>query len=560
MGPDEALRRLIAAIEVSGDEGARVALSHVERELAAARRHAGTITEAIRALLQSSETYPLVFSHERDPMSLFDVETGRFLEVNDAWIALYGFSRQEALSMRVADVSAEPAETHSAVARANSGAGARINLRWHRKRDGTSFPVELTCGKLELSGRAVMYAAIRDISERIRAQEALARSEAGFRALIESLQDFVVVHRHGKVVYMNPSANAALGYAPLELVGRSVLDVVHPDDRAKARQGATKIVPLLELRLLQSDGKIVIVELSAMPTVYGGESAIIALGRDVSVRKRMEAQLIMADRLASIGRLAASVGHEINNPLAYVLGTISLMRHDLEGAELPPDLASRLVERLDVLREGAERMRDIVHQLKTLARADDDVGGSVDVAHVLDVCADMAAHEIRPRARLTKNYGPGLYAKGSEARLGQVFLNLLVNAGQAIPEGTAADHEVRITAHRTADGHIAVEVSDTGMGIRAEDLEHIFEPFFTTKSPLAGSGLGLSICHHIVTTLGGSIEARATESGGASLIVVLPGTDQPARDRHDTVQRDKPFSSGDQRDTVLLAGQHEETR
>src|SRR5262249_14200310 len=152
----------------------------------------------------------------------------------------------------------------------------------------------------------------------------------------------------------------------------------------------------------------------------------------------------------------------------------------------------------------------------TLARGDDEVRGPVDVARVLDVCADMAAHDIRHRARLTKNYAPGLYALGSEARLGQVFLNLLVNAGHAIPECAAAGQGVRITALQTADGRISLEVRDSGCGIPAEDREHIFEPFFTTKAPGTSSGLGLSICHHIVTSLGGTIDARSNASGGTS--------------------------------------------
>jgi signal transduction histidine kinase len=318
------------------------------------------------------------------------------------------------------------------------------------------------------------------------------------------------------------------------MIGRSPFDLIHADHRPTAMRRNVKVLeegeaaPPVERRVIRRDGSVLLVEVSTMPTVFDGEPSVILIGRDVTARKRMEAQLIMADRLASIGRLAASVGHEINNPLAYVLGTLSLMRHDLEGSRLPPDLALRMTERLEVLQEGAERMRKIVSDLKTLARAEDVIDGSLDIARVLDVCIDMAAHEIRHRARLTKKYSPGLYVSGSEARLGQVFLNLLVNAGQAIPEGAAAEHEVRVTAYRTLGGHIGVEVRDTGVGIRHEDREHIFEPFFTTKASGTSSGLGLSICHHIVTTFGGTIEAQPNESGGTSLIVVLPASGPPA--------------------------------
>ena len=556
MDKEEALRTLAEVVARLGDERARAALRSVEAELAGASPRAFSIAEVTQALLRSEETFRLVFSHERDPSSLFDVETGRFLEVNDAWVALYGYSREEALGMRVTDVSAEPATTRSAIARADREGVARIRVRWHKKKDGTVFPVELTAGPLELGGRHVMYAAMRDIGERLRAEEALARSEASFRALIESMEDCVVVHRRGEIVYMNPSARAALGYGPDdEVVGRPVLDLLHPDDRAMVRERVQKLLsdgthlPLVEERLVRKDGRVIVQEVSAMPTEFGGEPAVIAIGRDVSARKRLEAQLMMADRLASIGRLAASVGHEINNPLAYVLGNISLMARDLEEARLPPELAERLGQRLDVMREGSERMRDIVRDLKTLSRADDEVRGPVDIARVLDTCADMAAHEIQHRARLVKDYRPGLYALASEARLGQVFLNLLVNAGQAIPEGAASTNEVRVIARSAGGGRIEVEIRDTGAGIRPEDREHIFEPFFTTKAPGTSSGLGLSICHHIVTSLGGTIEAvslepkrdphsrslepkrdphsRPLERGGTAFRVVLPEADAP---------------------------------
>jgi PAS domain S-box-containing protein len=528
--PDEALRVLEDVLSRTGDERAITALRALEGAVALTHP---TFAQVAHALLHGDETYRLVFSHERDPSSIFESETGRIVEVNEAWCSLYGYTREEALTMRVMDVSAEPDSTRRAIASATIEGGMRVLLRWHKKKDGTVFPVELTAGTLEVEGRALMYSAMRDISERVRAEEALARSEASFRALIESMVDSVVVHRDGRLVYMNPAARAALGYAPAEdVVGVPVLDLFHPDDRELgAERTQQKIatgsrLPLVEERFLSREGKVLVMEVSAMPTVFDGELATIAIGRDVSARRQMESQLMMSDRLASIGRLAASVGHELNNPLAYVLGTVSLMKRDIAtaDAELSPRMADRLSERLDIVREGAERMRGIVRDLKTLARADDEDRGPVDVSRVVDVCAEMAAHEIRQRAQLVKDVPPDLHVLGSEARLGQVFLNLLVNAAQAIPEG--ADGEVYVMAARV-DRSIVVEVRDTGVGIRREDAPHVFEPFFTTKPPGAGTGLGLPICHHIVTSLGGTIETFPNEPRGTCFRVTLPAADGP---------------------------------
>src|SRR5690606_16911272 len=146
--------------------------------------------------LENEKTYRLVFSHEMDALSLFDAKTGAILDVNDAWVALYGYAREEALTMNVTDVSAEPADTRARMARLEAGGVTRVAVRWHRAKDGAVFPVELTAGRLEVGGRDLMYASARDIAYRQNADRALARTAASFRALIESTPDSVIVHRH----------------------------------------------------------------------------------------------------------------------------------------------------------------------------------------------------------------------------------------------------------------------------------------------------------------------------------------------------------------------------
>ena len=525
-------RQAFAAVEqLLEAQGRHDLLAEVRRAaqaLDAHESHEKTIAQVTRSMLESEKTYRLVFSHELDPMSLFCPLTGEILDVNDSWVTLYGYTRDEALGMKVTEVSAQPAETAKAIEHLSPGATTRIDVRWHRAKDGTVFPVELTAGRLALGGRELMYAVMRDITQRQRAEHQLERSEASFRALIESMPDGVIVHRLGLIVYLCPSVRRMLGYGLEEdLVGKPALELVHPDDQPKvvARVMAMftngTAAPLVEERLMRRDGTHVVAEIAALNTTFDGEPAVLAIARDVTARKEIEAQLVMNDRLASLGRLAASVGHELNNPLAYVLGNVALMERELgQSPAIPADFAERFATYVSVVGEGARRMRDIVHDLKTLARGDSAKGVIIDVPHLLDVCANMAEHQLRSRTRLVKEYRDKVLVIGTEPRLGQVFLNLLVNAAEAIPEGHAAENEVRIVV-RQAGGRAIVEISDTGCGIAPGDEDRIFEPFFTTKQGV-GTGLGLSISHRIVTSAGGTLTCEARPGGGTVFRVALP--------------------------------------
>ncbi len=500
----------------------------------AAEAYTRTFTEVTRALLENERTYRTVFANELDPLLLFELETGAILDVNEPWSSLYGYTREEALAMQVCALSAEP----DVVARANAsgwtGETKRVNVRWHKTKDGAVFPIELTSGKLTLGDRPVAYAFVRDITHRQKAERQLEISGSHFKALIESMPDGVVVHHFGPVVYLNPSARRMLGYAPDDpLAGMKALDLVHPDDRETilARisytQRTGETTPALEQKLLRKDGTLLLAEVAAIRTVFEGEPAMLAILRDVSARREHEAQIVLNDRLAALGRLAASVGHELNNPLGYILGNLELVQHEVSRiARFDAEAAERLAQHLGMIREGASRMRDIVRDLRTLGRADAELVTNVHLEGILEVCAKMAEREIVARARLVRDFGGRTLVHGSEARVGQVFLNLLLNAAQAIPEGSPGDNEVCVAVRGGGDGRVCVEVRDTGAGIAPENHDRIFEPFFTTKHG-QGTGLGLSICHRIVTAAGGTLTAHANEGRGAVFRVVLPIVEEP---------------------------------
>jgi CheY-like chemotaxis protein len=171
------------------------------------------------------------------------------------------------------------------------------------------------------------------------------------------------------------------------------------------------------------------------------------------------------------------------------------------------------------MREALDRIRDIVRDVKLFSRPEEETTGRVDVTRVVESATRMAWNEIRHRARLVKDYRPTPTALANESRLGQVVLNLIVNAAQAMPEGHADDHELRVTTRTGRNGQVVIEVADNGAGIAKEHIDRIFDPFFTTKPIGVGTGLGLSICQRIVTQLGGTIEVHS-EVGKGSLFRV----------------------------------------
>jgi PAS domain S-box-containing protein len=481
---------------------------------------------AERVLRDSEALYRKLAERSNDIISRTDA-TGRCIYISLSCRHVLGYEPEELVGRLALIDLAHPedrARQHEVLARfVKQGitSPSPLCIRIRRK-DGTYAWLEtLTNIERDAHGKIVeVQSWARDVSARMVAEQALAQSEARFRSLLDRLPDGVVVHRDGIIGYANPEMVRMTGHERAEdLVGRSLLDFLHPDERDSVRErlrdaGRTG-ARSRERRIVTPDGVERTLEVTALPVIFEGDVTFLAICHDVTDRKRMEERLALAERMALVGRIASSVGHEINNPLAYMLGSIELARDDLAALAADAsesDRIRRLERQILTVREGAERVRDIVRDLKSLSVTGDDRLGPVDVEHALDVAAATADHEIRLRARLVKDYGGVQRAWASEGRLTQVFVNLLVNAAQAIPDGGANDNEIRVTT-REDGGRVVVEIRDTGTGIAARDLPHIFEPFFTTKAKGVGTGLGLSISHSIVTAQGGTLTAERLPRG-----------------------------------------------
>jgi PAS domain S-box-containing protein len=407
-----------------------------------------------------------------------------------------------------------------------------------------------------LLAASLMAVDLRHYRQLVRnSEERQMRSEESFRVMIERVPICTTVQIDGKIIYANPATMRTLGYDRREdLLGFSFLDLVHPEDRPGAEAWREQIArpggdlaSVREERIRRRDGTYTSMEVAGVPVVFEGKPAVVTMGMDVSERKDLVAKVMQMDRMIAVGTLAAGVAHEINNPLSYVIANVDFAKQILPelvadvrqatraSSGLPAaalDFSRRAVETASALEdlqgalgdalEGAERVRRIVGDLRVFSHSQPSQLEPVALPRILESAVNMAENEIRHRARLVWKLGPSPLVLANESRLEQVFLNLLVNAAQAIPDGRAEANEIQVVACTSDSGKAVVEIRDTGCGIPPEVRGRVFDPFFTTKPVGQGIGLGLSICQGILRDLGGEIAFESEVGRGTVVRVTLP--------------------------------------
>lgn len=394
-------------------------------------------------------------------------------------------------------------------------------------------------------------------AEQLEIEEALRKSEASLRSVLHASPDGIIVHSDGRYLFVNPAAVAQLGLAPgTDILGRSIFDQVKAEDIAAVRERIDEMVrtgqpaPVSDIHFRRVDGEFLVGEVASIPATFDGRPAIISIIRDVGEQRRIQSQLFLADRLATVGTLAVGVAHEVNNPLSWVMGNLGLLADEFDNqvrmreqpGHDPVAVAAsraRVRELLGRAQEGTERVRRIVRDLGRFARSDDGERQAVDLHALLDSTLEIADVQIRHRARVTRDYKATGFVRGSEARLGQVFLNLLVNAGQAIEPGAPRQNRVAVETHDLDDGRIEITVSDTGCGMTEAVRERIFEPFYTTKPAGEGTGIGLAISHSIVAAADGEILVESEPGEGTQFRVRLQRADDDVPSRPARVVREE---------------------
>jgi two-component system cell cycle sensor histidine kinase/response regulator CckA len=352
------------------------------------------------------------------------------------------------------------------------------------------------------------------------------------RNLVDALQVAACIHREGHLLYANAAFVTALGFPDLAaLTGKSIADdLLSPDDRAMVEgrwrdlSTDSPTLPPVEIRWRCADGGTLAMRTSAARMPFDGGDATVEIGPPDGARPAVAPSFAPVGHLGSVVSLAAGIGHEINNPLTYVLANIDCLREQLQifATKLPKAAFDELDEIASEAKHGAERVARIVHSLKIFSRVEEEQRTPADIHAVVEAACALASNEIRHRARLVKIYRPVPKVEANDARLTLVFFNIFINAAQAITEGRADENQIDVKTW-AEQGRAIVEIRDTGCGIDAKDLPRIFDPFFTTKEQGVGTGLGLSMCHGIVSALGGDITVETTVAVGTTVRISLPG-------------------------------------
>ena len=392
--------------------------------------------------------------------------------------------------------------------------------------DGGRVPLELGSARFATPDALYGFGYFRDVSAERATIVALRESEERFRFLVESAPDGVVILVNGQIVFINPSGSRLLG-APAGAVGTSILAYLPPADAQATMQRIGEMVrtgkdmPPSEYGVLVDPKRTV--EIKSMLCEWEGRRAVIAFARDVTERKALHEKLVAADRFAALGKLAAGVAHEINNPLAYAQLGIELVTRRLAKLGLDPVVLGELRGHLREATHGLERIGAVAADLRTFARVDDAPPGAVDLVAIVEQSLRMTENELRHRARVDREFAEVSAVIGNASRLEQVFVNLLLNAVHAL-QNPATD-VVTVTIDQVGE-HVRVTVADTGHGIPPGVLDRVFDPFFTTKAIGDGMGLGLSVCKNLVETLHGTIAIESSEVG-TRVIVALPTVARP---------------------------------
>jgi signal transduction histidine kinase len=322
----------------------------------------------------------------------------------------------------------------------------------------------------------------------------------------------IVADESGRVQFVNAAA--------MQLFGRS-----EPEFFAERLHFSLSEADSKELEIVR-DGERRYGEVRVVPVEWHGLPALMATIRDNTERRKAEVQLAAVDRLVAIGTMAASVAHEINNPLAAMIVNLEIAAN-VAGAQPGLEELSQLIADT---REAASRVRTIASDLRTLSCAKDERTEVVELSRVIETALRLASHETRRRASVTVNVAADLPAvQAHESRLGQVLTNLVVNAAQAMQESDLERNLIRIAGRRRDESSVEISVADNGAGMSEQILDRLFTPFFTSKPPSQGTGLGLSICKRIVDSYGGRLEVESHVGVGSTFRVVLPVAPQTLR-------------------------------
>ena len=471
------------------------------------------------------------------------VHDGMIMYANEVLAQLIGTTAEELVGSTTPNYYVRQEDRADVLSRLeNEGEIRNYEIKLKRI-DDTEFWAILSLNRLELAGEQMVIGSIYDISDRKDTEVALRQSEQRFRSVVENANEIIfTLDRDWTISYISPNVSRYLGYTPNRAIGTNWLNVIHPDDHANVSDYVEEVFRTgrantrLECRLqhVNGDWRWYRSSGSAHTNPDDGSPYYIGIGHDVSeqLRARQELEqtqfmLVQSDKMASLGSLVAGIAHEINTPVGAIISmhdtllrAFDKLRSSLVSTPLDAK-DQKLLKVIDdsnaVISNGADRVAEIVKRLRSFARLDEAELKEADIEHGISDTLMLVHHDLKYRITVERDFGNIPKVACYPGRLNQVFLNLLVNASQAI------DGEGNITIKTWAtDTEVHVSITDTGIGIAKENIAKLFEPGFTTKGVGVGTGLGLSICYSIVQDHGGQILVRSELGTGSTFEVVLP--------------------------------------
>lgn len=538
-----------------GDMGTRTGLAHTTDELGQLARSFDEMlsllqfkdlerTRAEDELKESERKYRQLFEVESDALFVVEVDTLNILDVNPSVEKLYGYSRRELLTMRVLDISVEGEETSRGI----HDEVDHVSVRRHKKKDGTVFPVEIAATYFLMGGKRIHLAAVRDISVRMQAEQALRESEERWQFALEGAGDGVWDWNAetGEVVYSR-QWKAMLGYDEQEIGG--TLDEwdrrIHPEERSQVYEelekhfsGRTEFY-VSEHRLRCKDGtykwvldrgKVVQRAEDGRPLrVIGTHADIEERKRSEQERLRLEQQLQQAQKAESLARMAGAIAHNFNNMLGAVIGNLELASEGLsQGSELHTFIGEAM--------KASQRAAGISRFMLTYLGQTSGKATPVDPAAAISEAFSLMGPSLPPNVHLNAGiHDHRFIIRADGPHLTQILIGLITNGVEAIGEQegqiTIAMEVVPGTRIQganlfplgwepTAAEYVCMGIADTGCGIAPEDLDKIFDPFFSTK--FTGRGLGLSVVSGLLRSMEGAISVESDSGNGATFRLFLP--------------------------------------
>ena len=491
----------------------------------------------LKQIHNSEEKYRNLINTANDAILVVDAQTRLILEANNKAGEILGISERQLVGQLESQLY-PPNETGGQILTPTTDGPARSRELKLLRADGTLVPVEVSASATELNGRPAVLGIFRDIRDRLEAADILRRSEERFGYLIQNLSDVItIVAVDGTMLYHSPSLERVAGYKPSDLLGRSLLDLVHPEDAPAVRATLERLTLKVgsasppEYRFRRKDGSWVWLESVGNnllnDVAVGG---IVVTSRDVTGRRALEEQVRQSQKMEAVGRLAGGIAHDFNNLLMVIRGYAEIVME--EDSATPP-----VRKNVETIVRTTESAASLTRQLLSFSRKHVFSPQVLDLNSLVNRMSEMLVGVLRDEMEFMVKLDPiACCVSADPGQIEQVIMNLVVNARDAMPQGgklileTAHIPEGPRSSRPSAlprGDYVMLAVSDTGVGMDRDTQSRIFEPFFTTKNKEEGTGLGLSVVYNIVRASGGHVRVNSEPGRGSTLQVFFPAVAAP---------------------------------